>query len=120
MRLMGRRSILAMVGYASLGALSGNAALRIVRRRPFDLVIIDPFLPDLSGLEVAAKIKKLKPQIPIVLLIDREGLPAGAKHADLVLKKDTDMIELLAMIEKLISRPHAVPKPKRKRPRRRP
>ena len=100
--LMSRRQVLASVGYEVLTAVSGAAALRLLRRRAVDLVITDHFLPGMTGVELAAAAKVLNPQLPVVLLTGWPDPPAGAEQADLFLVKGMDPPEFLAVIAKLL------------------
>ena len=58
--------------------------------RPVDAIVLEYHLGLLDGAVVAAEIKKAKPQIPIVMLVDHLALPEGAlKSVDaLVTKSD--------------------------------
>jgi two-component system phosphate regulon response regulator PhoB len=61
---------LAREGYTPVLAASGEEALKIARREPVDLVILDLMLPGLDGLEVAKALKN-DPQtrtMPIIML----------------------------------------------------
>jgi DNA-binding response OmpR family regulator len=69
-----------------------------------DLVITDQLLPDRSGGELAWEMKRLKPDVPIILYTGMEDPPSGGEHADLVLVKGVDPREFLAIIAKLVAR----------------
>jgi len=58
--------------------------------RPVDAIVLEYHLGLLDGAVVAAEIKKVKPQLPIVMLADHLELPEGAlKSVDaLVTKSD--------------------------------
>ena len=67
-------------GYRVSGAASGEEALRIVRTKPIDLIVLDLMLPGLDGLDVTRKIKndpKIR-HIPIIMLT------AKGEEADVV------------------------------------
>lgn len=49
-------------------AADGLEILAEVRRRPFDLVILDLNLPGMSGLEVLGRLKEIKPRLPVIVL----------------------------------------------------
>lgn len=94
--------------YAVDWVLNGVDALHSAQTHPYDLVILDINLPDMSGLEVLKKIRQQKIQVPILLLTARaevssriEGLNAGA---DDYLPKPFDLDELLARAAALIRR----------------
>jgi DNA-binding NarL/FixJ family response regulator len=51
----------------------GASALRAVRSQPFDLVLLDVHLPDMSGIEVARRILAVFPEIKVVVLSSDHG-----------------------------------------------
>ncbi|MBU2547436.1 MAG: response regulator [Proteobacteria bacterium] len=61
--------LLAKLGYRVEGRTSSLDALDLVRAHPhrFDLVITDQTMPGMTGLELAGKIKRLRPDLPVVL-----------------------------------------------------
>ncbi len=62
-------SILETLGYSVTACNSGAEALRVFSKNPdmFDLVITDMTMPGMTGLDLAAEIKKEKPGIPVIL-----------------------------------------------------
>jgi len=77
-------------GYELLTATSSSEGLRLLKSRPIDAIVLEYHLGLVDGAVVAAEIKKVKPQLPIVMLADHLDLPDGAlKSADaLVIKAD--------------------------------
>jgi PAS domain S-box-containing protein len=61
--------ILAQLGYEVVPAASGHEALEIFETDPdgFDLVITDMVMPKMTGLELAKRLSRLRPGIPIIL-----------------------------------------------------
>ena len=59
--------VLSSAGYRVLTAPDGAAALEIFLCIQVDLVVIDYCLPGLTGAQVVAEMKRLKPTIPVVL-----------------------------------------------------
>jgi NO-binding membrane sensor protein with MHYT domain/nitrogen-specific signal transduction histidine kinase/ActR/RegA family two-component response regulator len=61
---------LAGLGYEPVGFDSSIAALQAFRAKPnrFDLVLTDETMPDLTGTELASEIRKLRPEISIILM----------------------------------------------------
>lgn len=56
------------MGYAVEPAHNAQSALKVVRgNHPFDIAFVDLGLPDKSGLELIAEIKRIQPTLPIVL-----------------------------------------------------
>ncbi len=84
-------SLLKENGYELVTARSGSDGLRLLMSQSVDVVVLDYELSLLDGATtVAAEIKKVKPQVPIVMLTDHLELTEGAlKSADaLVIKSD--------------------------------
>jgi signal transduction histidine kinase/ActR/RegA family two-component response regulator len=65
----------AELGYEPVGFDSSVAALRAFRAEPkrFDLVLTDETMPDLMGTELACEIRRLRPDIPIILASGYSG-----------------------------------------------
>jgi len=60
---------LTQLGYAIAGVCSdGNEAYTLAVTLEVDLVLMDIFLVEKNGIEIAEKIKKLKPNMPIIFL----------------------------------------------------
>jgi signal transduction histidine kinase len=61
---------LAQLGYEPVGFDSSVAAMQAFRAEPerFDLVLSDETMPDLTGTELAREIRKLRPDISIILM----------------------------------------------------
>jgi signal transduction histidine kinase/CheY-like chemotaxis protein len=66
---------LAELGYEPAGFDSSVTALEAFRAEPqrFDLVLTDETMPDLSGVELAREIRRLRPDLPIVLMSGYSG-----------------------------------------------
>jgi DNA-binding response OmpR family regulator len=77
-------------GYELITATSGSEGLQLLKSRPIDAIVLEYHLGLMDGAVVAADIKKVKPQLPIVMLADHLDLPDGAlKSVDaLVIKSD--------------------------------
>ena len=77
-------------GYELVTATNSSEGLRLLMTCPVDAIVLEDHLGLLDGTVVAAEIKKVKPQLPIVMLADRLELPEGAlKSVDaLVTKSD--------------------------------
>lgn len=49
-------------------ARDGLEALELVAKQPFDLVLVDFFMPGMHGGEVARRIKQIAPSLPILMV----------------------------------------------------
>jgi CheY-like chemotaxis protein len=70
-----RKILLERAGYRVLTAKEGTEGLEIFAREPVQAVVLDYAMPGMHGAEVAAQMRQIKPQIPIVLLSAYMGLP---------------------------------------------
>ncbi len=62
------RGMLNKLGYSSIEAEDGESGLALVRKEHPDLVITDFAMPGIDGLEVLAEIRKMKINLPVILL----------------------------------------------------
>jgi signal transduction histidine kinase/ActR/RegA family two-component response regulator len=85
--------MLVELGYRPTGFRSSVAALEILRAEPrrFEVVLIDELMPQLSGTGLAAEIRQLRPDLPILLMSGYSGgdlmQRAGLAGVDAVLRK---------------------------------
>lgn len=95
-------------GYEVLCLSSGTEALATLRKRPFDVVVLDLTLPHLDGLELLRRLRGDDNRTPVLVLTARGavferviGLEAGA---DDYLAKPFDLGELVARLQALTRR----------------
>ena len=62
------KQFLKKVGFGRIVVGTGAEALAYVEKQRFDLVFLDLKLPDIPGDELYAKIKKIYPDLPIVII----------------------------------------------------
>jgi DNA-binding NtrC family response regulator len=62
--------MMAKLGYEPIGFASSAAALESFRDSPqrFDAVLSDEAMPEMTGSELAREIRRIRPDIPIVLM----------------------------------------------------
>ena len=97
-------------GYQTMVAYDGAMGLRLFHAHTFNLVISDIILPRLDGFELCKEIRKVNPNVPILMLTalgstdDKlDGFDAGA---DDYMVKPFDFRELYARIKVLLKRHH--------------
>ena len=68
--------MLAALGYEPVAYTSSQEALAAFRANPerFQLVITDQIMPKLTGLDLAAELTRVRPDIPILLATGRPDL----------------------------------------------
>jgi DNA-binding response OmpR family regulator len=83
-------SLLQENGYDLATATNGPDGLRLFMSRPVDAVILEYHLGLLDSAAIADEIKQVRPDIPIVMLVDHLELPASALNSvdALVVKSD--------------------------------
>jgi len=101
---------LARDGYEVLGVVSGEEALKAVRRDPPDLIVLDLMLPGLDGLEVCRRLKAdpRTREIPIVMLTakseERDVVSGLERGADDYITKPFSPRVLSARVKALLRR----------------
>ena len=104
--LLLRRRVLEKAGYRVFTALTGKEGIELFRFQPIDAVILDYWMADMDGLDVAAELKKLNPKTPIVVLSGYTSiLDEGLGRVDLWLRKgEGDPQQLLLAVADLLNR----------------
>lgn len=83
------KALLESLGYGVLTAPSGGQGLELASIYSVDVVIVDYFMPEMSGHEVAIEMRRLRPQAPIIMLSGAGGVPEQAlKCVDAFVAKD--------------------------------
>jgi CheY-like chemotaxis protein len=93
-----RKLLLANAGYRVLTAASGEEGLELFKENPVELVIADHFLSNKNGLEIAAEMKELKPEVPILIVSAAAEPPSGMEFSDGFLSKGEGPDALLEAI----------------------
>jgi two-component system response regulator HydG len=98
------QTLLSGWGYAVAEADDGSAAIAQVRKRPFDLILMDVRMVKISGLEALAEIKAFNPAIPVVIMTAyasvETAVEALKKGAYDYLTKPLDFDELRLILER--------------------
>ncbi|MGC9933719.1 response regulator [Priestia aryabhattai] len=87
-------------------AVNGRIAIDLVEKLKPDVILMDLYMPVMSGLEAIAELRRTNPEIPIVILttynedqLMMKGIEAGAKG---YLLKDTGIENLFESIDSAI------------------
>ena len=77
---MSTAEMLEDLGHRVIGASSGRHALDIISsEQPIDLLMTDHVMPGMTGIELAAASRQLRPSLPILLATGYAELPEGAQ-----------------------------------------
>lgn len=59
-------------GYQVVSVNNGTSAVEKCSEEPFDIIFLDENMPGITGLEALTRIKKIRPQIPVVMITKSE------------------------------------------------
>ena len=86
--LIGREALLRQAGCRVLISTSPQEALKLFAGCSVDAVVLDFQMPEMRGDAVAARMKRLKPDVPIMLLSAQDSFPNGISDlVDVVFSK---------------------------------
>ncbi|GIO27139.1 response regulator transcription factor [Ornithinibacillus bavariensis] len=95
--------------YHTAIANNGKDALRLMKEKDWDLVLLDIMIPELSGLEVLRRIRRTDENTPIILLTARDAVHDKVSGLDLgandYVTKPFQIEELLARIRVHLRKP---------------
>ena len=96
------RAFLESFGYTVLTASSGGKGLEMASIHSVDVVILDYFMPEMNGQQVAMEMRRLRPEAPIILLTEALDIPEQALNlVDAFVAKDRLASQLLPVIAHL-------------------
>lgn len=114
--LRGLKDNLEYEGYSVITETNGEKGLNLSLKIKTDMILLDIMLPGMNGYEICRKIKKEKPELPVIMITARgsemdkvSGLDIGA---DDYVTKPFSVPELMARIRAVFrrtSQTHAIP-----------
>jgi CheY-like chemotaxis protein len=97
-------SLLREHGYELLTATNGHEGLQLFMSQPVDAIVLDYQLGLLDGGIVAAAIKNVKPQIPIIMIAENTDLPVSTLNSvDALVAKSAMAHSLLDTVRSLLN-----------------
>jgi len=94
------------------GVTSGEAALEHLARQPAEVVVLDVKMPGMNGIETLREIKKLYPQVEVILLTGHASVESGVEGLTLeafdYLIKPVKLDELIERIMEAFDRRRVV------------
>ena len=92
-------------GYVVQTAETGEEALGLLRSFEPDVLIVDLVMPNLSGLDVLARVKQMSPALPVIVLTARgtvkDAVEAMRLGAFDFVAKSIDMDDLLYILRRV-------------------
>jgi DNA-binding NtrC family response regulator len=92
-------------------AFTGTAALTRIFAQKYDLVLLDMRMPDLNGLDLLPKIKRHRPDLPVVMVTGYASIDTAVeairRGASEYLAKPFSPDELYQTTDKILKRPAA-------------
>jgi DNA-binding NtrC family response regulator len=105
------RKTLLRKGYVVDEAFTGTAALTRIFAQKYDLVLLDMRMPDLNGLDLLPKIKRHRPDLPVVMVTGYASIDTAVeairRGASEYLAKPFSPDELYQTTDKILKRPAA-------------
>ncbi len=100
-------NVLQALGYAVKGANRGETAVELMRKEPFDLMVLDYKMPGMTGFEVFQQAQALHPGMAVVL-VTGHGTPeiideANRMGFNAILLKPFTSDELRGTVEKVLA-----------------
>jgi CheY-like chemotaxis protein len=99
-----RQHLLESAGYKVLAAKSGKQGIGAFKSQAVQAVVLDYWMADMNGMQVAREIRKLNPAVPIIILSAYgELLDESLGIADLWIRKgEEDPQYLLSRLDELL------------------
>lgn len=104
-------------GYETEVALNKQVALAILQERKMDIVIVSTMVQEVSGLEILYEIKKIIPNIPIIVISNQKSKRIESSFtkagANVFIAKPLEASFVLQTIENLLEARFAIAAPKK-------
>src|SRR5579883_3345230 len=81
------KNLLASHGFEVTVAASGSQALKLFLSRQVDAVVTDLEMPGMNGVELASRLKKLRPGLPVLLVSGTKSLEEKPRTSTLPWRK---------------------------------
>jgi len=103
-----RKTLLESAGYKVLAVKSGAQAIKLFDSEAVDAAILDYWMADMNGLNVAREIRKIRPKLPVIILSAYgELLDESLGLANVWIRKgEEDPQYLLSQLEQLLEATH--------------
>lgn len=100
-----RKLVLEREGYSVLTARDGPSGLSVFESQQVDAVVLDYAMPGLDGGQVAAMMRQIKPNVPIIMLSAYVALPEEVMRlVDLSATKGDGAFTLVGRLKDLLEK----------------
>ena len=104
------KALLERRGYDVLTAASAQEGLKLAEASPIAAVVLDYHMPEMNGHEVAVEIKRIRPEVQIVMVSSDNAIPELALAAvDAFVAKDDAHTHLLPVIAQVCDEVPSLP-----------
>jgi DNA-binding response OmpR family regulator len=92
-------------GYEIIRAENGKTAVDLVKKEPFDLIIMDIRMPEMDGIEALGKVITQNKKIPVIIYTAYSNYKSNFMTwtADAYLTKSSNLDELKEKIKEFVS-----------------
>ena len=97
-----RKAVLEKNGYNVIGVNAAKDALDTLREAPVCMVLADHMLRGTTGTALAAEMKLIKPDVPVVLYSGQQ--PETLTNVDVFIKKDVSTQDFLGLVRDVMKR----------------
>jgi CheY-like chemotaxis protein len=97
-----RKKVLEQNGYIVIGVTTAADALKVLREAPVCAIIADHMLQEATGTEFANEMKKIKPDVPIILFSG--NIPQHLKGVDVYVNKGEPTPTFLNIVREVVRR----------------
>jgi len=100
--LLLRKKVLERDGYDVIGVTTGDDAVKTLREAPVCAIVADHMLQGTTGTELAKEMKKVKPDVPIILFSGT--LPQVLNSVDVYVNKGEPTAIFLGIVRDVVQR----------------
>ena len=112
--LVARQQVLVTAKHKVVSTTTADSAMELFLDLPIEMVVMDNYLSEVTGVALAQEMKRCKPHVPILLISGDIEYPEGYEICDRFLAKMAGPEELLHWVDALLktarNSAHVIPK----------
>jgi len=98
------RTVLESGGYQVFTAANGPEALQLLKEHTVDAAVIDSVMPEMCGTDLAREIKRVAPNLPVIMFSSSGRPHEAAQFVDSYLSKGQGPLALRKLVGVLLQR----------------